>query len=138
MTEKGKAARGNKVPRSRNFPRFIVSLLILIADYNIYNFLTDDAQEALPEEVSSVEKRSGSSDKEGPQGEVMVVDIESILITLEAGSYTSPIPLLKLQAALDATGFRSQKVGHVVIEVLEGSCEMKNLQLLIYFSALRI
>lgn len=55
----------------------------------------------------------------------MVVDIESILITLEAGSYTSPIPLLKLQAALDATGFRSQKVRHVVIEeALEGSCEM--------------
>ncbi|KAK3890033.1 hypothetical protein Pcinc_005997 [Petrolisthes cinctipes] len=90
-------------------------------DQEEFSFLAvDDAEEAFPEEASIIEKRKGSSGEEGPQGEVMVVDVESVLITLEAGSYTSPIPLLKLQAALDATGFRSQKLtmeGSISLEV---------------------
>ncbi|XP_042203320.1 vacuolar protein sorting-associated protein 13-like isoform X2 [Homarus americanus] len=45
-------------------------------------------------------------------GEMALVAMECLLVTLEAGSLTSPIPLIKLQASISATatGFRSQRV----------------------------
>lgn len=48
----------------------------------------------------------------GPGGEMALVDMEYVLITLEAGSGSAPIPLVKLQASasITSTGFRSQKL----------------------------
>ena len=48
----------------------------------------------------------------GPGGEMAMIGMECVLITLETGTGSAPIPLVKLQASgsLSTTGFKSQKV----------------------------
>lgn len=50
--------------------------------------------------------------KQGPGGELAVVAMECFLVTIETGSGTSPIPLIKFQSSvtLTASGFFSKKV----------------------------
>nr|XP_053657502.1 intermembrane lipid transfer protein Vps13-like [Cherax quadricarinatus] len=68
----------------------------------------EEAEEAISEETSELVAAVHS----GPGGEMAIITMECLLITLETGSVTSPIPLIKLQTSVSAsaTGFRSQKV----------------------------
>lgn len=77
-------------------------------DSTEFSFLAvEEAEEAVGEM-----KKVGSPARVGPGGEMAMVMMECLLVTLEAGSTTSPIPLIKLQSSVsaNATGFRSQKL----------------------------
>nr|XP_045626468.1 vacuolar protein sorting-associated protein 13C-like isoform X1 [Procambarus clarkii] len=74
-----------------------------------FSFLeVENAVEAICRE----EKELASPICAGSGGEIAMIMMECLLVTLEAGSLTSPIPLIKLQASVSAsaTGFRSQKM----------------------------
>ncbi|KAG7176031.1 Vacuolar protein sorting-associated protein 13C-like [Homarus americanus] len=73
--------------------------------------MKEDVQEAF--EAFAVDVTEAVSPVSGSLGgEMALVAMECLLVTLEAGSLTSPIPLIKLQASISATatGFRSQRV----------------------------
>lgn len=69
---------------------------------------SEEASEAFGEDATE----GLSPVKEGPGGELAVVAMECFLVTIETGSGTSPIPLIKFQSSvtLTASGFFSKKV----------------------------
>lgn len=75
----------------------------------LINFVkSEEASEAFGEEAME----AMSPVKQGPGGELAVVAMECFLVTIETGSGTSPIPLIKFQSSitLTASGFFSKKV----------------------------
>ncbi|XP_050687793.1 intermembrane lipid transfer protein Vps13-like isoform X2 [Eriocheir sinensis] len=71
----------------------------------------EEGQEAIMSEGSEVAKPKPAC-KDGSGDECAEVMLECFLITLEAGSSTSPIPLIKLQTSVNTlvTGFYSKKL----------------------------
>lgn len=78
-------------------------------DISQFDFLAvEEASEAFGVEPTE----AVSPVKQGPGGELAVVAMECFLVTIETGSGTSPIPLIKFQSSvtLTASGFFSKKL----------------------------